>query len=157
MTNPTESYATGATAVGGGAEEHDDTSLPSVGALLANITEDLSTLMRQEVALAKAELTVSAKSAGKGAGMLSGAAVAGHLVLVFLSLALMFALADLMGDLEHKLGLSALIVAVLWGFVAAVLAAKGKKEMQEVRGLPTTAETVKKIPPALKGHEEENR
>jgi len=52
---------------------------------------------------------------------------------------------------------SALVVAVLWGIVAAVLAAMGKKEMAAVRGMPRTAETVKKIPNAVKGNEEENR
>ena len=155
MTQPTTGMSgTGASAV---EPPEDTTSRPSVGELLGHITEDLSTLMRQEVALAKAEATQSAKKAGKGAGMLSGAAVAGHFVLLFLSLALTFALADLMGETEHKLGLAALIVAVLWGVIAAVLALKGKKEVQQVQGLPKTAETVKKIPAAAKGHEEENR
>ena len=130
---------------------------PSLGTLLSEVTADLSTLFRQEVALAKAEAAQSAKKAGKGAGLLSGAGVAGHFVLLFLSLALMFALSDLFGEPDDNLGIAALIVAVLWGVVAAILALKGKKEVQEVQGLPKTADTVKKIPPALKGHEEENR
>lgn len=144
----------GATAA---APPDDDTQRPSLGTLLSDITSDLSTLMRQEVALAKAEAAASAKKAGKGAGMLSGAALAGYLLLLFLSLALMFLLADLFGETEHMLALGALIVGVLWGIIAAVLAAMGKKEVEQVKGLPKTADTVKKIPPALKGHEEENR
>lgn len=47
-----------------------------LGELLSEVSRDLSTLFRQEVALAKAELTDSAKKAGKGAGMFGGAGVA---------------------------------------------------------------------------------
>lgn len=147
----TAAPSTGSTPVGDTTE--DDTGRPSLGALLSEVTKDISTLMRQEVALAKAELTQDAKRAGKGAGMLSGAAVAGHFVLLFLSIALWWAL----GDLLDNLAWSAVIVAVIWGIIAAVLAMKGKKEVQEVQGLPETQESVKKIPNALKGHEEENR
>jgi hypothetical protein len=125
---------------------------PSVGALLADVTRDLSTLIRQEVALAKAELTVSAKKAGKGAGMLSGAGLAGWFTLLFLSLALWVGLTDLF----ENAAVAAIVVAVLWGIVAAVLAMKGREEVREVQGAPQTADTVKKIPNALKGHEEEN-
>ncbi|TWD48666.1 putative superfamily III holin-X, partial [Arthrobacter sp. AG367] len=64
----------------------------SLGELLGDVTRDLSTLMRQEVELAKAELKQSTSRAGKGAGMLAGAGVGGHFVLLFLSLALMWAL-----------------------------------------------------------------
>lgn len=131
----------------------EDQERPSLGALLSEITRDLSTLMRQEVALAKAELADSAKRAGKGAGMLSGAAVAGHMVLLFLSIALWWGI----GYAIENLAWSALIVAVIWGVIAAVLAVLGKKEVQEVQGLPETQESVKKIPNAMKGQEEENR
>ena len=88
----------------------------SLGELFGELTRDFSTLVRQEVALAKAELKESATSAGKGAGMLSGAAVAAYMVLLFLSLALWWALGHLM-----DLGWSALIVAALWAIIAAVL------------------------------------
>jgi uncharacterized membrane protein len=121
----------------------------SVGELLSDVTRNLSTLMRQEVALAKAELTESGKNAGKGAGMFAGAAVGGHFVLLFLSLALMWGLDALM-----PIAWAAVIVAVLWGIIAAILAARGKKEMKQIRGLPTTAETVKEIPPTLKPGEQ---
>ncbi|MBG6225265.1 hypothetical protein IWX63_001837 [Arthrobacter sp. CAN_A2] len=121
----------------------------SVGELLGEVTKDLSKLMRQEVALAKAEATESAKKAGKGAGMYAGAAVGGHFVLLFLSLALMWGLGAFM-----PLGWAAVIVAVIWGIIAAVLASKGKKEMQQVKGLPQTAETLQEIPPTLKPGEQ---
>ena len=66
----------------------------------------MSTLMRQEVELAKAELKQTASRAGKGSGMLAGAGVAGHFVLLFLSLALWWGLGTLMG-----LGWSGVVVA----------------------------------------------
>ena len=124
----------------------------SLGEIISGITTDLSTLMQQEVALAKAEATQSAKRAGKGAGMLGGAGFAGYFVLLFLSISLWWALGVHIGQ-----GWSALIVAVLWAIVAAVLVARGRKELAEMRGLDRTTETLGKIPNAVKGHEEQNR
>jgi hypothetical protein len=117
----------------------------SLGDLLGEVTRDMSTLMRQEVELAKVELKQTATRAGKGSGMLAGAGVAGHFVLLFLSLALWWALGTLMG-----LGWSAVVVAVIWGIVAAVLAAMGRKELNAIKGMPQTAETLQEIPPTLK-------
>jgi len=125
---------------------------PSIGELLSSVSQDISTLMRQEVALAKAEAKQSATRAGKGAGMLGGAGVAGHFLLLFLSIALWWGLGNGIGR-----GWSALVVALIWGVVAAILALMGKKQLAEAQGIPQTAETVKKIPNALKGHEEDNR
>ena len=120
----------------------------SLGDLISEVTTDLSTLMRQELELAKAELQQTATRAGKGAGMLGGAAVAGYFVLLFVSVALWWAIGSATG-----LGWSAVIVAVIWGVIGAVLAAIGRKSLRSVRGLPKTADTVKKIPDALKGNE----
>jgi hypothetical protein len=120
----------------------------SLGDLISEVTQDLSTLLRQEVELAKAELQQSAKRAGKGAGMLSGAAAAGYFVVLFASLALWWAIGTATG-----LGWSALIVAVIWAVIGAILALVGRKELRAVRGLPRTASTVQKIPDALKGNE----
>jgi len=120
----------------------------SLGDLIGEVTQDLSTLMRQELELAKAELQQTATRAGKGAGMLGGAAVAGYFVLLFVSIALWWAIGSATG-----LGWSAVIVAVIWGVIGAVLAAMGRQSLRSVRGLPKTADTVKKIPDALKGNE----
>ncbi len=117
----------------------------SLGDLLGEVTRDMSTLMRQEVELAKVELKQSATRAGKGTGMLAGAGVAGHFVLLFLSLALWWALGIVMG-----LGWSGVVVAVIWAVVAAVLAAMGRKELNAIKGMPRTAETLQEIPPTLK-------
>jgi hypothetical protein len=130
----------------------DQTTHASPGELLSSVTKDLSDLVRQEIMLAKVEATDSAKKAGTGAGMLTGAAVAGHFVLLFLSIALWWALGNATGR-----AWSALIVVVIWAIIAAILGVVGKNNLQKVRGLPQTTETVKEIPNAVKGHEENNR
>jgi len=124
---------------------HAKAETTSLGDLLGEVTRDMSTLMRQEVELAKVELRQSATRAGKGAGMLAGAGVAGHFVLLFLSLALWWALGTVMG-----LGWSGVVVALIWGVVAAILAARGRKELNAIKGMPQTAETLQEIPPTLK-------
>ncbi|KRE59327.1 hypothetical protein ASG92_22650 [Arthrobacter sp. Soil736] len=124
---------------------HARADATSLGDLLSEVSRDISTLMRQEVELAKAEAKESATKAGKGGGMLAGAGVAGHFVLLFLSVALWYALGELMG-----LGWSAVVVAGLWGIIAAVLASIGRKELKAIKGMPQTVETVQEIPPTLK-------
>ncbi len=129
-----------------------DQDRASIGELMGNVTRDLSTLMRQEVALATAELKQSGSRAGKGIGMFVGAGVGGFMVLLFLSISLWWAIGNLLGR-----GWAALIVAVIWAIIAAILFSLGKKEMERVRGIPDTTDTLGKIPNALKGNEEENR
>ncbi|MET4058917.1 hypothetical protein ABIB35_000446 [Arthrobacter sp. UYP6] len=121
----------------------------SLGDLLGQVTQDMSTLVRQEVELAKVELKQSATRAGKGAGMFAGAAVAGYFLLLFLSIALWQALGHLIG-----LGWSGLVVAVIWGIIAAVLAVRGRTEMRKIKGMPQTAQTLQEIPGTLKPNED---
>ena len=118
----------------------------SVGALIGEVTKDLSTLMRQELELAKVEMKVEAKKAGQGAGMFGAAGFAGYMVLLFLSIALWWALSHLVGH-----SWSALIVAILWGVVGAVAFVMGKKKFQQVNPKPErTVETLQQVPGALK-------
>jgi hypothetical protein len=124
---------------------------PSIGGLLGEVSKDLSDLVRQEISLAKAEATQSAARVGKGAGLLGGAGMAAHFVLLFLSIAAWWGIGNGTGR-----GWSALIVAAVWAVVAGVLALAGRGQLTSARGLNRTTETVKKIPTALKGHEEEN-
>jgi heme exporter protein D len=124
---------------------------PTLGERLGDVTRDLSTLMRQEVALAKAEVSDSASKAGKGIGMLVGAGIAGFFVLMFLSVSLWQALGQYTG-----FGWSALIVAAIWAIIAIILVSVGRKELKRVRGVPQTADSLGKIPNALKGQEEKN-
>ena len=133
-----------------GALEADDGR--SIGTVLASITANISTLMQQEVALAKAELRQSGTRAGKGIGLFVGAGVAGLLLLVFLSVSAWWGLGQYIGN-----EWSALVVAAVWAIVALILFLVGKRELERVRGLPKTTETLSKVPNALKGHEEENR
>ncbi|MGW9586109.1 phage holin family protein [Microbacterium sp. NPDC055455] len=122
----------------------------SLGDLVGEVSRDLSALMHKELELAKAELSESAKRAGKGAGLLGGAGYAGLMAVFFLSVALWWGL----GDLIDSLGWSAVIVAVLWGIAAAILYAVGRKRLKTVQGAPKTVETVKEIPEALKRNQE---
>ena len=121
----------------------------SIGELFTDVTKDVSLLIRQEVELAKAELRQSATTAGKGAGELGGAAVAAHFGLLFLSIAIWWAIGNGIGR-----GWAALIVAAVYLIVAAVLGSIGRKDLKAVTGLPQTATTVKKIPSAMRGNED---
>jgi hypothetical protein len=123
-------------------------SRPSVGELFSEVAEDLSTLLHQEVELAKAEFRQSATRAGKGAGLLAGAGFGGYMVLLFASIAAWWGIGDAIGH-----GWSALIVAAIWLIVAAVLGLMGRREISAVPGIPQTAQTVKKIPDAVRGNE----
>jgi hypothetical protein len=131
----------------------------SIGQILGDVTRDVSTLMRQEVALAKAEARQSATQAGKGIGMLVGAGVAGILCLVFISLSAAVGLGQFIGEGSQPSGVQwgALIVAIVWAIIAAILLSVGRSEMKRIRGMPTTTDTLGKVPNALKGQEEENR
>ena len=125
---------------------------PSIGELLSAVGEDLSLLMQQELALAKAEAKQTATRAGKGAAMLAGAALAGFFVLLFLSTALWWSLGNAIGR-----GWSALVVMAVWGVLAGVLAVIGRGELTKTKGLPRTTDTVKNIPDALTPHPQERR
>jgi uncharacterized membrane protein YqjE len=98
----------------------------SIGALLKQLSEETSTLVRQELDLAKAELAERGRQAGKGAGMLGAGAVVGLLALGALTACLIAAL-----DLALATWLAALIVAVVYGAAAAALALTGRKRVQE--------------------------
>jgi uncharacterized membrane protein YqjE len=111
----------------------------SIGDLLKRLSQDTSTLVKQEMALARAELTEQGKRAGKGAGMLGGAGVAGLLTLGALT-------ATVIGVLDTAMAfwLAALIVTVVWAAIAGVLALQGRNEIKEATPpAPQTVETVK--------------
>jgi hypothetical protein len=118
----------------------------SVGQLMGEVAKDLSTLMRQELELAKVEVKAEAKKAGAGAGLFGAAGFAGYMVALFLSLALMWALASAIPT-----GWAGLIVAVLWGVIGAVAFVMGKKKFAQVNPKPErTVETLQQVPGALK-------
>jgi hypothetical protein len=127
-------------------EGRPDVEGTSVGQLIGEVTRDLSTLMRQELELAKVEVKAEAKKAGQGAGMFGAAGFAGYMTLLFLSIALWWALSHLVGH-----SWSALIVAVLWGVIGAVAFVMGRKKFREVNPKPErTVDTLSQVPGALK-------
>lgn len=121
----------------------------SLGDLLGEVSRDISTLMRQEVELAKAEVKQSATRAGKGAGLLGGAGYGALMAVFFLSVALWWALGGLVGG-----AWSAVIVAAVWAVIALILFVIGRRQLKEVEGAPQTVETIKEIPETLKRNEE---
>jgi hypothetical protein len=111
-----------------------------IGDLVKQLAGQTSTLVRQEIDLAKAEMSQKASVAGQGAGLLGGAAVVGLLAAGALTACLILALAEVVPD-----WLAALIVALVMGAVAAVLALQGRNRIRA--GTPPvpeqTVETVK--------------
>jgi uncharacterized membrane protein YqjE len=121
------------------ADQGTDLRDNSIGDLLKQLSQDTSTLVKQEMALARAELTEQGKRAGTGAGMLGGAGVAGLLTLGALT-------ATLIGVLDTAMAfwLAALIVTIVWAAVAGVLALQGRNKIKEATPpAPQTVETVK--------------
>jgi MFS family permease len=111
----------------------------SIGALLKQLSEQTSTLVKQELDLAKAELTERGKRGGVGAGLLGGGGLVALYAIGALTAAVIAALATGM----HT-WLAALIVAVVYGVVAGVLAITGKKRVtQAVPPAPNTVESIK--------------
>jgi len=111
----------------------------SLGDLVGDIANDLTTLVKQEIELAKTEAKTEAAKAGKGVGLLGGAGMAAHLALLFLSLTLMFVL-----DSWMHTALAALIVTVIWLAAAGVMAMVGRRELKSMNPkLETTQKTLK--------------
>jgi MFS family permease len=120
---------------------HDDQDLRdrSVGELVKQLAEQTSTLVRQEIDLAKAETTEKGRQLGKGAGLVGAAAVLGLLAAGALT-AFLIMLLD--GALANWL--SALIVAAAFGAVAAVLALQGRNRIRAAAP-PVPEQTVETV------------
>ncbi len=97
-----------------------------IGELLKRLSTETTTLVKQELELAKAETQQKAKAAGTGAGLLGGAGVVGLLTGIAFTI---FFIAIL--DTFMKTWIAALIVTLIYAAVAAFLALRGKKELQE--------------------------
>lgn len=109
------------------------------GELLKDLSSQVSRLVRQEVELAKLEMTEKGKKLGVGAGMLGGAAVAALLMLGSLTAFLIIVLA-----LAMPWWAAALIVTAVWGVIAAVLALRGRDELREM-GKPVPEQTIETV------------
>jgi len=113
-----------------GTEENELRDRP-LGELVKQLAEETSNLVRQELDLAKAEMTEKGKRAGIGFGMFGGAGVVTLLALGALTTCLIAAL-----DTGMALWLAALIVAIVYGAIAAVLGLVGKERLHEVSPVP---------------------
>jgi uncharacterized membrane protein YqjE len=110
-----------------------------VGDLVKELSSQVSTLVRQEVDLAKAEVGEKGKKVGVGAGMFGGAGVAGLLMLGSLTAFLILVL-----HLAIPAWAAALIATALWGVVAGVLALQGRSKLQEL-GNPIPEQTIETV------------
>jgi sporulation protein YlmC with PRC-barrel domain len=117
--------------------------------LLKQVRDEGATLVGQEVRLAKAEMTGKVKEVGIGAGMFGGAGYVAYLATIALMVCIIFALAEAM-----PVWLAALIVAVVLGAVAAVLAMKGKQRIQDA-GPPIPEQTVESVKQTIETVKEE--
>jgi hypothetical protein len=108
--------------------------------VVTGVGRDVGQLVRRELETAKAELLESAKRAGKGAGLLGGAAVAGELTLFFLSLAAWKGLGNRIGP-----GRAAFVLGSLAGATGVALALRGGDELERVQGAPRTVQSLKDL------------
>ncbi len=110
-----------------------------IGDLVKQLASQTSTLVRQELDLAKAEMSQKAATAGKGAGLIGGAALTGLLAAGALTACLILVLSEAMDA-----WLAALIVAVVMGAVAAVLGLAGRNKVREATP-PVPEQTVETV------------
>jgi hypothetical protein len=122
-----------------------------VSDLLKQVSDEATTLVRQEIRLAAAEMTGKAKQAGVGAGMVGGAGYTLHLASLGLMLCLIFALATVMAA-----WLAALIVTVVFVAIAGALALAGKKRIQKA-GPPIPEEAIESVKQTIETVKEEAR
>jgi len=112
----------------------------SIGELFGKLSSEMSTLIRQEMALARAEMTEKGKEAGKGAGLFGGAATVGLLGAGAITAGIILLL-----DLAIAAWLAAIIVGLVYAGIAAVLALQGRDRLK--RATPPvpeqTVDTVK--------------
>jgi protein-S-isoprenylcysteine O-methyltransferase Ste14 len=119
----------------------------TIGQLVADATHDVSTIVRSEIALAKAEITADAKKAATGAGMFAGAAFVGLLGLIFL-----FHTVALVIHIWLPISASYGITTALLFVVAAILALVGKSQLGKLKGKPEqTIKNAEQTIDALKG------
>lgn len=126
------------------------TQEPTLGRLVADASRDISTLVHNEIALAKAEVKISVTKGGVGAAALAAAALLAGLAIVLLSFAIVYFL--VMAGLDEAW--SFLILAVVYLLVAGGIGLFGVRKLKQVRPPERTIATSKKIPPALKGQQQ---
>jgi hypothetical protein len=128
-----------------------ETNGRSTGELVKDLSQQVSLLARQEIELAKAEMVEKGRKAGVGAGLVAAAGVAALLALGTLTACLVLAL-----DGAMPAWLAALIVALAWGVVAAILASVGKEKVEQA-GTPVPEQTVESVKEDIKWLKDQTR
>jgi uncharacterized membrane protein YqjE len=120
-------------------DNHSELRERPIGELLKQLSQETTTLVKQELDLAKAEVAQKGQQAGKGAGMFGGAGIMGFLALAALTAAFILLLDGAVPNWA-----AALIVAAVYGAIAGVLALQGKNKVQEATP-PVPEQTVESV------------
>ena len=123
-TNRVNNQTDAQTAAGAGTER-------TIGQLVADATDDVSTIVRSEIALAKAEIAADAKKAAAGAGMFAAAGFVALLGLIFLFHTVVAVIDIWLPEWAGYLITTALLFAV-----AGILALVGKNNIAKINGKP---------------------
>jgi hypothetical protein len=126
--------------------DSDPDGEPSIGALVAEASRDLSTLLRAEVDLAKAEIKDEAKTAAKGGAMFGAAGFLGLLAVILLSIALAYGLIAF----GIWTWLAFVIVALLYLLIASVLVLVGRNAVNQVGPPERTIRSVRETASLVK-------
>ncbi len=127
------------------AGRHAGTDDPSVGALVQSAMADVSTLIRSEIELAKAEVGKSAKKAGIGAGAFGAAGA----LLFFSGIFLFVTIAELLTWLGLIRWVSYLIVWLLLVLLAGIAALVGRSSLKKIEKPERTIETLRDLPEVI--------
>ena len=138
--------------------EHRGTDLRErpTGDLLKQLSDQSTTLVRQEIELAKLEFREKGKKAGLGAGMFGGAGLFGLYAVGALTATIILALATFLPG-----WVAALIVAVVYGAIAGILALRGRSQVKEAtppmpeQAVETTTEDVRWVKTRAKSARQE--
>ncbi|GAA4982179.1 hypothetical protein HD597_009865 [Nonomuraea thailandensis] len=112
----------------------------SLGSLVAQASSHISSLIRSEIELAKAEFRFDAKRVGMAAGMFAAAAFMAHLCLILASFTIAYALAQVMPN-----WLAFLIVTVVYLLAAGLLVFVGVRRLKGLAGMKRTARSIKDL------------
>jgi hypothetical protein len=110
-----------------------------IGDLFGKLSAETSTLIRQEMALARAELTQKGREAGKGAGLFGGAGAVGLLGAGAITAGIILLL-----DLAIAAWLAAVVVGLIYVAIAAFLGLRGRDRIQAATP-PVPEETVETV------------
>ena len=119
--------------------EQEELRQASIGELAKGLSQDVTTLVRKEMELARAEMREKARSAGPGIGMFGGAGV-----FALAALGAFTAFAILLLDLVMPAWLAAVIVTAVWAAVAGFLYVRGRERVREA-GSPVPEQTVEAV------------